>query len=368
MTTAQSFVCSAAVPRLSTPRHSRFKLRVASFFVFCLLWLSFGASARAQSVVIVGPGGPQLPTLTPKFTVRALGYPLDARPLRYTVFITRNSTGDGPYVETISLTSTDTIVTLIVSRLLPDTATVYWKARVMTPSGVITDSDISSARKAPKWLTLIYPNSPLGDRDSSRTPTFRWESGALDPEYGSWVYSLDILLASNNNVVQAKPGITETFYRPTTPLFANTQYAWRLTAAVNRTGEEITQRSLATFFIVDPALPTTTLLYQNFPNPFPSVNSFVTCFWFDIQTGGSRVSLDIVDLRGSLVKTIIPQTAFEAGVYGRGPVGAASNCDNRFVWNGTSTDGRTVPGGIYLARFNATGLRTSFKKIVFKGR
>ncbi|MEO7359350.1 MAG: hypothetical protein ABI120_03415 [Gemmatimonadaceae bacterium] len=330
-----------------------------------VLLMAFGMVANAQTVVLTAPTTAQLPNLTPRFTVRALGFPVGAGPLQYTVFITRNSTGDGPFVETISTTSSDTIVNLLVSRLLPDTATVYWKARVVSPNGAITESQISSARRAPKWLTLLYPNSELGDQDTTRTPTFRWESGALDPEFGAWSYTIEILL--NNRAEQTKAGFAEMFYK-SQPLRANTPYQWQLTASVARSGESVTQRNSKTFSISDPALPTTTLLYQNFPNPFPSAVAFATCFWFDVQTGGSRVSLDIVDLRGSLVKTIIPPTALEGGVYGRGPVGSASNCDNRYVWNGTAADGRSVPGGVYLARFNATGLRTSFKKIVFKGR
>ena len=133
-------------------------------------------------------------------------------------------------------------------------------------------------------------------------------------------------------------------------------------------GEEATEQSVATFLIVDPSLPTTTLFYQNFPNPFPSAVSFSTCFWFDIGVTGARVSLDILDLRGNLVRNIISGTTFSAGIFGRGSIGAASNCGNRFVWDGTATDGRSVPRGVYLARFVASPGGVTVKKIVFNGR
>lgn len=364
VTTAPRSACSA-VTRTSWLRHSRFISRVASLFVLLIVSMASATGARAQSIVLDGPAGLQLANLTPKFTVRARGFAADDRPLVYTIFVTRNSTGDGPYVETLTLTTSDTVVTTFLSRLLPDSAIVFWKARVISASGRIADSPISSAKQTPKWLRLLTFNSPLGDQDSSRTPTFRWESGALDPEFGSWLYTVEIL--RDDRAEQSKVGFPETFFK-SEPLSANTPYQWQVTAFVARSNESVTVRNRATFFIVDPALPTTTLLYQNFPNPFPSATSQSTCFWFDVQSGGSRVSIDIVDLRGSLVRVILPPTVFEGGVYGRGPVGAASNCDNRFIWNGTSSDGRTVPGGVYLARFNATGLRTTFKKIVFRGR
>ena len=115
--------------------------------------------------------------------------------------------------------------------------------------------------------------------------------------------------------------------------------------------------SSATFLVTDQPVPTRTLLYQNFPNPFPSSVAFATCIWFDVAPPGARVSLDVTDLRGNLVRTLIPgvdgQRDFAPGRYGRGSPGAGSNCDNRFVWDGTGSDGRTVAPGVYLLRFQA---------------
>lgn len=356
MMMAQRFARSAVSLRLMT------STRILSIAVFLFAMFS-ATSARAQSVVIDGPSGPVLPNLTPKFTVRALEFALSDRPLQYQVFITFNSTGDGPFIETITASGTDSIQSVYPTRLLPSARTVYWKARVTGRNGVPFESAISSARQTPKWLTLI---SPMAAQDTTRRPLFKWESGAIDPLWGHWTYTIEI--SDGRGPVQTESGLTETTYRPRSDLEANLQYSWQLTAIAVPSGQSVTEKSVGTFGIVDPALPTTTLLYQNFPNPFPSASAFETCFWFDVQTGGSRVSLDILNLRGTLVKTILPPTQLAAGVYGRAPVGAASNCDNRYVWNGTATDGRSVPGGIYLARFTATGMRTTFKKIVFKGR
>lgn len=363
--TAQRFAGSAV-----SRRRSIVGARTASLSAMWLLlvMLTFSSASHAQRVVLEAPTGAILPNLTPRFTVRALGFPATAQPLQYTVFVTLNSTGDSPYLETITATTTDSVVSFLVKNLLPSEKKVYWKARVRAADGRTLESPISGPHQAPKWLTLIRPDPTLGRQDSTRRPVFKWESGALDPEYGSWQYTIAILLPNGQPKISSSDNLTETTFVPSTELNANTPYKWQVIATVVPTGETVQEKSLASFFIVDRALPTTTLLYQNFPNPFPSPTSFVTCFWFDVQTGGSRISLDIVDLRGTLVKTIVPPTQFEAGIYGRGPTGAASNCDNRFVWNGTATDGRSVSGGVYLARFTATGLRTTFKKIVFSGR
>lgn len=84
------------------------------------------------------------------------------------------------------------------------------------------------------------------------------------------------------------------------------------------------------------------------------------------------VSLDVLDLRGNLVKRIVPADdgvgRFDAGRYGRGAPGTSSNCDNRFVWDGTAADGRTVAPGVYLARFRTASGPPTYRKIVFNGR
>src|ERR1700680_3349664 len=47
----------------------------------------------------------------------------------------------------------------------------------------------------------------------------------------------------------------------------------------------------------DPSLPPVTLLYQNFPNPFPALGQDATCLSFDLAIA-AEVQLDILDLSG----------------------------------------------------------------------
>ena len=115
--------------------------------------------------------------------------------------------------------------------------------------------------------------------------------------------------------------------------------------------------------------PGITLLYQNFPNPFPNGTSMTTCLWFDLRVEDA-VTLGIYDLRGRLVRTIVPSPlvsrVLPAGRYGRQSAGTNGGCDPAFAWDGRGSDGNRVPPGVYLARLYADG-RWQSRKIVFRG-
>jgi hypothetical protein len=58
----------------------------------------------------------------------------------------------------------------------------------------------------------------------------------------------------------------------------------------------------------DTARPAVTLLYQNFPNPFPTADTRVTCIWFDLNRN-APVSLTVHDVRGNLVRRLLPNAS-----------------------------------------------------------
>ena len=113
--------------------------------------------------------------------------------------------------------------------------------------------------------------------------------------------------------------------------------------------------------------PAATLLYQNFPNPFPTAASATTCVWFDLAEAGPT-SLAVYDLRGNRVRRLFPDAVtsatLAAGRYGRGAGG--TGCDGRFTWDGTGEDGRRVPAGVYLLRLRTRGDQ-QVRKILFTG-
>ena len=120
---------------------------------------------------------------------------------------------------------------------------------------------------------------------------------------------------------------------------------------------------------IDTGRPAITLLYQNFPNPFPTAASRVTCLWFDLNTTAA-VSLTVHDVRGNLVRRILPNAAtaqfMPPGRYGRATPTTDQGCDPTLTWDGRAQDGSTVPRGVYLIRLRAGGVQ-SIKKAVFQG-
>ena len=118
--------------------------------------------------------------------------------------------------------------------------------------------------------------------------------------------------------------------------------------------------------------PRATLLYQNFPNPFPAEGSMTTCVWFDLART-SDVLIQVLDIRGNVVRTLVPSASVlgrqPAGRYGRatGNIPDGFGCDERFTWDGVASDGRAVPAGVYLLRMHADG--TEFvRRMLFLGR
>ncbi len=92
------------------------------------------------------------------------------------------------------------------------------------------------------------------------------------------------------------------------------------------------------------ALPVSTQLVGNYPNPFNSS----TTFRFQLHTY-SRVQLEIFNLRGERVKVLVNQT-LPSGVYRR-------------VWNGKNDRGVSVASGVYFVRFR-TEHRVQTGKVV----
>ena len=118
--------------------------------------------------------------------------------------------------------------------------------------------------------------------------------------------------------------------------------------------------------------PRATLLYQNFPNPFPSGGLLATCVWFDLART-TDVQIQVLDIRGNVVRTLVPSAnlsgQLSAGRYGRGTgdIPNGFGCDGRIIWDGTASDGTLVPTGVYLLRMRADGADI-VRRMLFLGR
>jgi hypothetical protein len=258
---------------------------------------------------------------------------------------------------------------IVPAHPLPEGRTIFWRARLRTARG----QDILSASDGPHttatWVHLVSPNGALGGTLNSRRPAFRWSAAAVPSPPGPWQFFVNVENLGSHQLLRFGP-ITDSTFIPPVDLETNTSYRWSVTAGLP-TGDSTTARSAASFVIVDPNSPVITLLYQNFPNPFPTATSATTCIWFDLNHD-SRVDLSIHDIRGNLLRSIVPSvvrqvSVLPAGRYGRGGVGTTENCDPAYQWDGRDDGGRFVPTGVYLVRLK-TDTYEAFKKILFRGR
>jgi hypothetical protein len=112
-----------------------------------------------------------------------------------------------------------------------------------------------------------------------------------------------------------------------------------------------------------------TVLFQNFPNPFPSADDGQgdTRIWFDLSAR-SPVELSVFDLRGRLVRRLIPRSGcsevvLDPGLYGRDETATPDPC-MQLDWDARDDGGNVVPTGVYLLRLKAAGTET-VRRIVY---
>jgi len=252
--------------------------------------------------------------------------------------------------------------------LLPARTIVYFRGRIINRLGQVQEDVHSFPVRT--WLRLVSPTRRSNDVLFTRQPQFIWSSPGITLPPGPWQYVLSIISTKTGSTDQQFT-VNDTSFTIPAPLEACTSYSWRVTARALNGGanSQITVASPGTFVIQSADCPTATIFYQNFPNPFGrGATADVTCFWFDLARDAD-VKLTIYDIRLHVVRSIIPgagSSRFTAGAYGRQGSGGGA-CEPRFSWDGRDNNGRPVPSGVYIAAFEADGVRTT-KKILFLGQ
>jgi hypothetical protein len=247
----------------------------------------------------------------------------------------------------------------------------WWRVDARSPLGVRDSTRAMGPYVAPAWVTLLTLTSPGGQSIRDSQPTFAWRSPAAAGPPGPFRYDVRVYPASlgPGQAVAVATGLSDTTFRVPRPLEHNLPFRWRVVAHLGPDSDVVT--SPGTFVVIDDATPVTTLLYQNFPNPFPNarVGLYATCIWFDVAQGGS-IELAIYDLRGRLVRRLAPSAdvpgVLAPGHYGRPPGDIPGSCDPDFAWNGRDDTGAFVRPGVYLYRLTAPGFQDA-KRIVFLG-
>lgn len=327
-----------------------------------------GPALAQRTVTVIGPTDNPLRDGIPAFQIQASGFPPSDLPLRFELQVSTNATFVNGVVADMTVIGAGPSVTIVPSHLFPEKSLVYWRGVVTTAAGMQVNSGVTGPRYTAPWLTLLAPNNLNGTTVMTRRPPFSWTSARLDPSAGRWQYEIRIIDARGASVLIGR--LDDTVYVPVSDLEGNTSYRWTL-SAWTAAGDTARAQSASTFVVLDASMPPATILFQNFPNPFPNARVGATCIWFDLRDAGT-VDLQVLDLRGNHVRSIIPGPAFSSsslspGHHGRASEGSNSGCDPRFLWDGTDDGGRAVSTGVYIIRLRAGGVET-FRKALYKGR
>ncbi len=326
------------------------------------------ARAQSQGVQVIPPaaGGDSLQTVTPTFLLQSVA--TGPGPLRFRFEIDTTPRFTRPLLDTL-ITTGDSSIAVRPTRAIEGGVRIWWRATVINPAGLATSSPVGGPRRVPRWVTPLEPSGFSGTIVYTRRPRFVWSSPQVAEPPGPWEYQIDV---SNFGV-----GVVSRLTRDTVfqvpegaELETNAGYTWTVTARLPRTGQSFSITP-GTFTVLDSlVVPTATIVYQNFPNPFPNAARDATCIWVDIAQP-TRVSLDVWTLRGVRVRRLLPNAALGDLLaprrYGREVPGSGRGCDPAFEWDGRDDRGETVPAGVYLLRFRAQGVETT-KKVVFRGR
>src|SRR6267378_3162803 len=307
------------------------------------------------------PAAGPLTTITPTFSWTVGTLPASATPVTYRLRIGRDSSLAAPIVDRLT-----TAQTFALTQALR-TGSLFWRVDATAASGEMATSGVIGPIIVPAWATLTALSNPAGMVIDTAQPTFKWKPTQVSAPPGPLKFDLDVQRVATGVIEFNVTNLTDTLFELPQPLERNTAYRWLL--VVHAGSDTSIIRSQGSFLVVDLGMPTATLLYQNFPNPFPAAGRDSTCLWFDLAIAGT-VELDILDLRGSRVRRFVPGPDFPGvlapGRYGRGS-GSGGICDPRLMWDGHADNGHPLPAGVYLAKLKAPGLLV-FKRIVFRGK
>jgi subtilisin family serine protease len=322
---------------------------------------AFPAGVRAT-----GAEAGLLSTLTPTLSWETAAPPPGEGPYTFRLRVGGDSLLAGVLLDTTIATASLTLP--LVPR--PQTR-LFWRVTASSVTGVVESTAVRGPLTVPDWVQLLSLASPQGHSIRDSLPLFVWRSPGIVEPPGPFRYDVQVYPSSRSPAaaVAAAFGVTDTVFLPPRALERNLPFRWRVVARAG--ADSVVTTSPGTFVVLDDRIPTASVLFQSFPNPFPSAALGVnaTCIWFDVAQRG-EVRLEVFDLRGRLVKRLAPSVNVSAvldpGRYGRPEGDAAGTCDPRFQWNGRDSRDRAVRPGVYIYRLVAPGFSGS-RRVVFLG-
>jgi subtilisin family serine protease len=320
------------------------------------------AAVFIDGITPLAPLPPALTSITPDFAWSAGVIPVFAQPVTFRLRIAHDSGVVAPIVDTVL------DVEQFALRLpLKPGAPLFWRVDATSATGVTASTGPVGPIAIPAWARLTALADSAGSATTEIQPLFSWSPVAIATPPGPFSYDLFVRRSNSQIATFGVVGLPDTTFLLPQPLERNATYRWEL--VVHAGADTSLVRVPAPFVVLDASAPPATLLYQNFPNPFPTPTRAATCVWFDLASP-SAVLLEILDLRGGVVRRLLPSLDFPgvlpAGRYGRGAAGAGL-CDPQFGWDGRADDGRWLPAGVYLYKLKAGGV-IQFKRIVYRGR
>lgn len=324
----------------------------------------FPEGIHASSVTPIDLQG-TLASIGPRFTWNAPLVQPAMRPILYRVEIA----SDPVFDRIVQSDTAREVFTLDVRQPLRPAPALWWRVVATTPLGVRYSSAVSGPFRVPSWVRLISPAPGAVTFVETPQPTLTWAPIEAPQPLGPFTYDVEILSSENGQLVQPTiRNLSTSQLRVPQPLVANLAYRWRVIART-AAGPADTVESASPFVVTSSARPPATLLYQNFPNPFPGPASGSTRIWFDLAEE-SAVELSVFDLRAGLVRRLIPAeescgtVRLPAGQYGRGPPDQATDPCIALAWNGRDANGRIVPRGVYVLRMRVNG-KVEYRRMVF---
>jgi hypothetical protein len=240
---------------------------------------------------------------------------------------------------------------------LPARTRLFWRVTARSVQGVLTATAAQGPFDVPSWVALDVLSDGGGTQVEDPMPEFSWTPVDLPPPAGPFAFDLQILSDRTGEVLRSHEDLRYDRFRPEEPLPFNVPLRWRVIARA-RTGQADTVTSAGPFVVTGEGNPPVTILYQNFPNPFPNpeTGTWLTRIWFDLAST-STVDLAVYDLRGRLVRRLIPgpgcaPVELPPGLYGRDEGGDSGPCVI-LSWDGKGEGGRAVSPGVYLLRLRA---------------
>ena len=316
-----------------------------------------------QAIAVTGvTAGNVLTTLQPTFTwIAPLRHP--SMPVTFRVEVAT----DPNFENIVYVDSVRDVTSLTVKRPLPAAPRLFWRVVAEAFPGVRRVTVAPTPFTMPDWVRLLEPEA--GSFTTTTRPTFRWRSLEAPSPIGPLTYELQVLNAQTGTIVQRVANLTSDSVELPQPLIPNVSYRWRVIVASQVPGAVDTVESAGNFVVTTNEKPPATLLYQNFPNPFPRPDLGIseTQFWFDV-TIATKIEVAIYDLRGRLVRNLIPanpscgEITLEPGQYGRAVVDTDPCIRTR--WDARTNSGETVSRGVYILRLRAGGV-DQIKRILY---